>query len=405
MTVERITPAQAVERLLAVPVSLKTETVPLAAACGRVLGADMTARLSVPPFDRSPFDGYALRGADTVNASREHPVTLSITEEIPAGTVPRYPVGPGQAAKILTGGPMPPGADTTVKYEQTEFGPDHVTIFSPCAPGSNVARAGEDVAAGGVLARRGDVLEPAALGLLAGQGFTEAPVYTRPAVTVLSTGSELLRPGQNWEPGKIYDSNTVYITALLRSRGVDAVDGGTVADDPDAISARLLEALEGSDMVITTGGASVGDYDWAQRAAEAIGGELLFRKFAQKPGGSTLAAVKDGKVLLSLSGNPGAAALALLRVGMPYIRKLCGRRDVLPETFRAVMARPYGKRTQMPRVLRGHLAFSGGQALFHHHEGDGNGILSSLAGCDALGLVPENSPPLAAGEMIEVLRL
>ena len=402
---ERITPDEAIEKLLAVPVSPRIETVPLAEAVGRVLGSDVTARLAVPAFDRSPFDGYAFRGEDTAGASKEHPVTLSITEEIPAGTVPTMPVGPGQAAKILTGGPLPAGANTTVKYEETEFGPDAVKIFAPCTPWTNVARAGEDVAPGQILANAGDVLDPAIAGLLAGQGFTEVSVYARPRVAVLSTGSELLEPGQPWEPGKIYNTNTVYITALLRRHGIDAVEVGTVADDLAAIAGRILEALGESDMVITTGGASVGDYDWARRAVDAIGGELLFWKFAQKPGGSCLAAVKDGKLLLSLSGSPGAAALTLLRVGFPFLRKLCGRSDLLPETFTAVMAKPYGKKTKMSRVLRGHLAFAEGKVYFHHHEGDGNGILSSLAGCDALGLVPENSPAIPAGEMIEVFRV
>ena len=402
---KRLSAEQAIETLLAQPVLQRIETVPLAQAVGRVAAEDVAARLAVPPFDRSPFDGYALRGIDTAGATRENPVTLTITEEIPAGTVPRVPVGPGQAAKILTGGPMPFGADTTVKYEDTEFGADYVKIFAPCKPWSNVARAGEDVAVGTVLARQGDVLEPALVGLLAGQGMDEVTVYARPRVTVLSTGSELLQPGQPWQQGKIYNTNTIYITSLLRAQGVDALDGGTVEDDLEAISRRLMTALADSDMVITTGGASVGDYDWAKGAAEAIGAELLFWKFAQKPGGSALAAMKDGKLLLSLSGNPGAAALTLLRVGMPYIRKLSGRREVLPEQFTARMEKPFGKSTKAQRVLRGHLTHRDGQVYFCHHEGDGNGILSSLLGCDALGVMPENSPPLEAGEMIEVFCL
>jgi molybdopterin molybdotransferase len=402
---KRISSDEARDMLLALPVARETESVALYQAVGRILAEDIRAVTAVPPFDRSPFDGYALRGEDTAGATRENPVTLTITEEIPAGHVPTMPVGPGQAAKILTGGPVPQGANTTVKYEETEFTDTQVKIFAPCAPGSNVARAGEDVAVGQVLAQAGEELTPALVGLLAGQGFGSVNVCAQPKITVISTGSELLEPGQPWQPGKIYNSNTYTICALLQQRGVQAVAGGTVADELEAIGEKITQALQDSDMVITTGGASVGDYDWAERAAKAIGADILFWKFAMKPGGSCLAAVKDGKLLLSLSGSPGAAMLALHKVGMPYIRKLLGRRDLVPQSFEAVMAKDYKKKTTMARVLRGNLAFRDGHVYFEHHEGDGNGILSSLVGCDALGEIPANSPPVQAGQSIRVFRL
>lgn len=402
---ERLSGEQVRDMLLAVPVTLKTETVPLHQGLGQAMAEDVSAWLAVPPFDRSPYDGYALRGADTAGAIADGPVVLSITEEIPAGTVPTKPVGPGQAAKILTGGPMPEGADTVVKYEQTEFTPTQVKIFSPCRPGADVARAGEDVAPGDILARQGDMLTPALAGVLAGQGFQTARVYARPTVTVMSTGSELLQPGDDWRPGKIYNTNTATVCALLEQAGANAVDGGTVPDELDAIAGKLEEALGRSDMVITTGGASVGDYDWALRAAQAVGAEVLFSRFAQKPGGAALGAVRDGKVLLSLSGNPGAAVLALMKVGLPFVRKLCGRSDCVPELFQARMEKPYSKRSKMPRLLRGHLAFRDGGVYFVHHEGEGNGVLSSLLGCDALGQIPAGNTGLAAGDMIWVFRV
>jgi molybdopterin molybdotransferase len=402
---KRISSDEARDMLLALPVARKIESAALAQAVGRVLAEDIQAVTAVPPFDRSPFDGYALRGEDTAEATRENPVTLTITEEIPAGHVPTMPVGPGQAAKILTGGPVPQGANTTVKYEETEFTATQVKIFAPCAPNSNVARAGEDVAVGQTLAQAGEVLTPALVGLLAGQGFDTVKVCAQPKITVISTGSELLEPGKPWQPGKIYNSNTYTICALLQAAGAQAIAGGTVADELEAIGAKITQAFAHSDMVITTGGASVGDYDWAERAAKAIGADILFWKFAMKPGGSCLAAVKDGKLLLSLSGSPGAAMLALHKVGMPYIRKLQGRRDLVPETFEAVMAKDYKKKTTMARVLRGNLAFRDGHVYFEHHEGDGNGILSSLVGCDALGEIPADSPPVQAGQSIQVFRL
>ncbi|MCD8322620.1 MAG: molybdopterin molybdotransferase MoeA [Oscillospiraceae bacterium] len=402
---ERIQAEEARDMLLALPVTVKTETVSLWQALGRPLGENMTARLAVPPFDRSPVDGYALRAEDTVTASREMPVILSITEEIPAGTVPTKPVGPGQAAKILTGGPMPKGADTTIKYELTEFTSSQVKIFDPCKSGADVVRAGEDVNAGDILGRKGDILTPALAGLLAGQGMQEVCVCVPPTVTVLSTGSELLQPGEPWQPGKIYNTNTTTVCAYLRQAGANAVDGGAVPDELDAIAEKLDGALSASNMVITTGGASVGDYDWAKRAAEAVGAELLFWKIAQKPGGSCLAAVRDGKVLLSLSGNPGAAVLALFSVGLPYVRRLCGQNGFIPEPFTARMGKSFRKKSKMPRFLRGHLVFRDGMVYFVHHEGDGNGILSSLLGCDAVGQIPAGSGPLNENDTIQVFRV
>ncbi len=396
---------EARDMMLALPVQERTERLPLLACTGRVLAEEVRARIAVPPFDRSPFDGYALRGADTAEASRERPVVLTLTEELPAGTVPTKPVGPGQAAKILTGAPVPAGADTTVKYEDTEFTDHDVKIFEPCEPGTNVAKIGEDVAVGDILGRKGDVLGPAVIGLMAGQGILEAEVYAKPVVTVISTGSELLEPGEPWQQGKIYNSNTYTISATLQQMGIEAVPGGTVPDELDAIAAKITQALAVSDMVITTGGASVGDYDWAERAAKAIDARILFWKFAMKPGGSCLAAEKDGKLLLSLSGNPGAAILSLLKVGMPYLRKLCGRNDLIPEPFDAIMAKDYKKKSGMPRTLRGSLSYRDGQVFFEQHEGEGNGVLSSLSGCDALGELPAGSPPVKAGTKIKVIRI
>lgn len=381
------------------------ETVSLFRAQNRVLAEDVHAGINVPPFDRSPYDGYAVRGEDTVGASKESPVVLRISEELPAGTAPTAAVNPGYAAKILTGAPVPEGANAIIKYEQTEFTDEYVKVFSPVKPDTDIVYAGEDVRAGQLLAEKGSVISPAIAGSLAGQGIAEVKVFRRPSAAVMSTGSELLEPGQPYQPAKIYNSNTFTISAYLESMGAQCVPMGSVPDKPELIAEHINKALEECDLVVTTGGASVGDYDYAVRAAELTGARVLFWKAAMKPGGSVVAAEKDGKLILSLSGNPGAAIIALLRLASPYVKRLCGRKDAGLEGMELVLKDDFKKKSPNRRIIRGRLSIEDGVAYFVPQDGQGNGIVSSFIGCDLLGEVPAGSPPLKAGEKIWAYRV
>lgn len=395
---------EAVRLLLAQNAYTGTETVPLWELEGRVLADDICAVLPVPPFDRSPFDGYALIAADTADASRSTPAVFKITEEIPAGKAPEKPVTHGFAAKILTGAPLPEGADVTIKYEETEFSESEVKIFSPLKPG-NVVRAGEDIQAGEKIAERGTAVSSALLGMLAGQGFTALRAYKKPVITVISTGSELRQLGEKLAPAQIYNSNVFTLSSYLRAVGVSPVDGGVVADEPEEIAKRISSALDVSDMVITTGGASVGDYDWAVRVSERMGADVLFWKVDFKPGGSMSAAMLGGKMILSLSGNPGAAVIGLLRIGMPYVKKLCGYREVFSECVTAVLKTGFKKASPQRRIVRGRLEITDGAAYFVPNDGQGNGVVSSLVGCDLLAEIPAGSEPVKAGEKIKAFRV
>lgn len=395
----------AVELLLAQEAKLSTENVQLWELEGRILAEDIRAAISVPPFDRSPYDGYALMASDTVGASRENPAVLKITEEIPAGSAPTIPLTPGHAAKILTGAPIPEGCDTTVKYEETEFTHSEVRIFEELKGGKNVVYAGEDIKQGEVILRAGTAVSAAALGMLAGQGITSAEVCKKPRITVISTGSELAEAGEPLKPAQIYNSNVYTISSYLRAMGAEPVHGGIVADDPTDISERIAEALESSDMVITTGGASVGDYDWAYRVSQMMGTEILFWKADFKPGGAMCAAVLGGKLILCLSGNPGAAVIGLLRVGMPYIRKLCGRSEVMPERVSVILRDSFGKPSPKLRLVRGRLEIEDGKAYFVHNDGQGNGVVSSLMGCDLLAEIPAGSGQAENGRLLSAIRV
>ncbi|NLA86422.1 MAG: molybdopterin molybdotransferase MoeA, partial [Clostridiales bacterium] len=376
---------QAVDMLCALNVSYKTETIKLADAQGRIFAADIRAVIPSPPFDRSPYDGYAFRGEDTAGATRKKPAILKITEEIPAGKPGEIDIMPGYAAKILTGAPIPNGANATIKYEITEFSPTEVRIFEPVAPNTDVVYAGDDIREGSCIAEKGTVITAPHLGLLAGQGISQVSVYKKPVIKILNTGSELLEVGTPLRPAMIYNSNVYTLSGYLRDAGAEPVNAGVVEADPNVIAERINAALLSSDMVVTTGGASVGDYDWAVTSASMMGADILFWKTNMKPGGSLMAAVKDGKLILGLSGNPGAAVLGLLRIALPYIRKLCGRTDMFLTPIDVILKEPLKKPSPKRRLLRGRLEYIDGKAYFTENEGQGNGAVYSLLGCDLLG--------------------
>ncbi|MDR0838304.1 MAG: molybdopterin molybdotransferase MoeA [Oscillospiraceae bacterium] len=403
---KNVSPEEARSLLLSIPqASPETELVPLMSAFGRVLAEDVFADIPIPPFDRSPYDGYAFRGADTSGASSENPVTLKITEEIPAGSVPTVDITPGFAAKILTGAPMPRGADATVKYELTEFTPETVTFRAPIAPDSDVVPRGDDVEAGALLARRGDFISPAAAGLFASLGRREIPVFRRPRAAVLNTGSELVEPGNPLPFGKIYNSSVFTLSGSLAALGIDAYNAGVVHDDPSAIADAISRNLPLCDVMITTGGASVGDYDFAVGAAEALGAVPLFWKTKLKPGGAMLASRIGDKLLLALSGNPGSALIGLLHIAAPFLRRLAGLREIAPEPVEVLLKEPLVKSSPRARLLRGRLEIICGIAYFAEQGGQGSGALSGFQSCDLLGEIPAGSPPLPAGAIIKAYRV
>ena len=400
---ERNISVDSAEKILySLSVTPKTETVLVLDACNRVLARDITAEIPVPPFDRSPFDGYAFRGEDTEAATRESPAVLKITEEIPAGSVPSTEIKSGYAAKILTGAPIPAGANATIKYELTEFSDAEVRIFERTAPDTDIVRAGEDVNLGDIVAKGGSVISPPVMGSVASQGMGSIEVFKRPFISIINTGSELCEVGESLRPAAIYNSNVYTLSGYLSEMGAAPLNRGTVPDEPEAIAARIKKELEASDMVITTGGASVGDYDWAVTAAEIIGAEILFWKVNMKPGGAIVAAVKDDKLILSLSGNPAAAVLGLFRIASPYIKKLCGRTDCAPKAFDALLTKPSKKSADTVRLLRGKIEIADSRLYFAENDKQGRAAVSSFIGGGAIAELPKDSPPLPAGATVRV---
>lgn len=392
---------QARELLLTVVHPVSTEPIPLSECGGRILAQDLIAQENVPAFDRSPYDGYALRAEDTALTSKEHPVILQVLEEIPAGSVPTKEITAGTAAKVLTGAPIPQGADVVVMYEKTEFTDHSVTLFAPLKAGDNIVRTGEDIRKGTVLAQCGTFIDAGLAGTLAAQGIAQPLVYRIPRVAILSTGSELVEADVAPEAGKIRNSNRYMLEALLKQLGCEPVYLGTAGDSVADISALLNKGLTECDAIITTGGVSVGDYDLTPAAMEAIGADILFRGVDMKPGMACAYGTKDGKLLCGLSGNPASALTNFYVVALPALRKLTGQNEYLPQEIKVTLSNGFTKKSPKTRFLRGRLELEDGVVCMKLPKDQGNIVLSSTIGCNVMAVVPAGSGPLEAGTVLK----
>lgn len=379
------------------------EEVPLQQAAGRILGRDLTAGENVPAFDKSPYDGYAFRAADTAEAGPDHPVTLRVLEEVPAGRMPRERVTAGTAVRIMTGAPIPEGADAVCMFEKTDFTGTRVTLFSSFRSGQNVIRAGEDVGKGTLLARQGTRIDAGLCGSAAAQNRTGLLCYRIPRVGLLSTGSELLEVGEASVPGRIYNSNRYIFAAELSRMGFDVRWLGTAPDSVDEIRALLEEGLRTCDAVLSTGGVSVGDYDVTAKAMEEAGAGILFRGVSMKPGMACAYGVREGKLVCGLSGNPASSLINFHVIAAPAFRRIAGwaADRTLPSPFPVALAEGFGKPSPLPRFLRGPLDLSDGGTRMRLSPDQGNIVLSSSIGMDMIALVPAGSGRLEAGTMLE----
>lgn len=386
--------------LLALALPVDVERISLPEAAGRVLARDLTAEESIPPFDASPYDGYAFCAADTQKASREMPVKLRILEEIPAGAVPSVSLTRGTAVKILTGAPLPAVADVVVPFERTEFTQDTVTIFHAVKSGENVVQAGEDMTAGQKLAEAGSIIDAGLAGCLASQGRTSIEVFRRPVIGIISTGNEVVEAHEPLAPGKIRNSNRHTLETVLWSAGCLPRYLGLAGDRTEEICRYIKEGLISCDAVLITGGVSVGDYDMTLAAMEMAQARVVVSGVQLKPGMACAYGEKDGKLICGLSGNPASALTNLYAVVLPAIKKLAGQRQPVPDEFSVILASEFPKKSPVTRLLRGRLKLSEGRALFILPQEQGNRILSSTIGCNAMAIIPGGSGPMAAGTLL-----
>ena len=402
---QRVSLEAARKTLLPYAAATGTESLPFADSFGRVASETIFSSVYVPPFDRSSVDGYAFRAQDVIVASPENSVTLKITEEITAGYMPKVEVTPLTAAKVLTGAPVPKGADCVIRFEETEFTEQTVKISSPVKKNINVVPMGEDIRQGDIILNKGEIISSAHIGLLASVDCLKILVNRRPRVALINTGDEITEPGTPMAQGQIRNSSRYTIAAILRENGAEVDDGYIVKDECEPLAACLTASLEKCDMVITTGGVSVGDYDMVRRAVNLLGGEELFWKVAFRPGGTILAAMSGGKIILGLSGNPASAVLGLNLLGLPFLRLLSGQADVYPKLVKTRLIKPILKDSQHGRLVRGRLTSEEGLMCFAPISSEGHGAVSSIIGCDMIASIPPGTPPLSAGETIDAFWL
>lgn len=392
---------EARDLLMGLVVPVGTERAALSACAGRLLAQDLMAAEDIPPFDRSPYDGYAFRAEDTKNASRGHPVTLEILEEVAAGAVPTKEVVPGTATKILTGAPIPPGADCVCMFEKTAFTRETVTLFAPMKAGDNVVTKGEDVKRGTVLAHGGDVIDTGIAGTLAAQGDAWPDVYRRLRVGIISTGNEVVEAETPLEPGKIHNSNRYTLTAALLREGMEPAYLGLAGDRTENIAQLIEQGLKDCDAVLLTGGVSVGDYDLTPAAMEAAGVKVLVSGVNLKPGMACAYGVKDGKPVCGLSGNPASALTNFYCIALPVLRRMAGSNRPIPKEIMVTLKNGFGKKSRNVRILRGTLDLSDGTAQMILPADQGNVVLSSTIGCNVMAIVPAGSGALPEGTVLK----
>ena len=401
MTDDRMsTPEEAQQIVLDNVHCLGVERVPLLEALGRVLAADAKARHDNPPHDNSAMDGYALRYADIRDAAREKPAVLDMVEDIPAGHVPQKAVGPGQTSRIMTGGLVPEGADTVVMVEDTRAEGERVEILDPVEEEANIRRRGEDMRAGQVVVTAGTECGAGEIGVLAAQQHTFVSVHRRPTVAIFSTGDELVEIDEPLEPGKIVNSNTAALAALCRAHGAVPLMLPS-APDTEADTRRVVEMASTADFAISSGGVSVGEYDYVKQVLDAMGADIKLWRVAMKPGKPLFFCLIGGKPYFGVPGNPVSSMMSFLQFVRPAIRKVCGYKGgdlFLPEA-RAAMDNEVENDGNRRNYLRAQLRYEDGRIRACTRRGQGSHMITSMLGANGFVVLEPEEKVAAGGEV------
>jgi molybdopterin molybdotransferase len=395
--------ADALARVLGPAEPLPSVQAPLSDAEGRVLTADVASRRTQPPADMSAMDGYAVRSADVTSA----PVALRIAGEVAAGRPYKGEIGVGEAARIFTGGVVPPGADTIVIQENTTRDGERVVVNQAEKPGRHIRRAGLDFKEGQVLLPRGRRLTDRDVMLAAGMSHPTLPVHRRPKVAVFATGDELKAPGSALGPGEIIYSNGFGLMALIRNEDAEVIDLGIVPDKVEATVEAIRQARQSdADTLVTTGGASVGDYDLVQRGLKAEGLELSFWRVALRPGRPMMNGKLGPMHVLGLPGNPVSAYVCAVLFLVPLIRRLAGRADVRPFPESALLGVDLPENDERADYMRATLAPGpDGTAVATPVKTQDSSMMAALAKADCLVIREPFAPAASAGSRCSILRL
>jgi molybdopterin molybdotransferase len=383
---------------------LEIENIKLIDCHERVLAKDIFSEVNQPPFNRSPLDGYTFKSEDSKLANKDNGVKLKVIHELYAGAYTDKEVTQGTAVRIMTGAPIPKGADCVIRQEDTVFKDGFVEIFNKFSPWQNICFQGEDVKKGQLVLKKGTILKHSEIGILASIGCKNVSVYPKPKVGILSTGDELLSIEDQLSPGKIYNSTLYCLCARLKELHCEPIDMGIAGDDTNTLAKKIKDALNKSDILITTGGVSVGKKDLIKDVMRDLGADLLFWKVAIKPGSPVFCSSLNNKLVISLSGNPAAAITTFELLVHPILSEITGRQDLKLHKINALLQQDFNKKSVTRRFIRGHLSYSKNVPLVDLTKiTQGNGILSSTLNSNCLIDIPANSLPLSKGETVQII--
>ena len=392
---------EALTRILNTFSPLGLEKVSILDALERVLGEDITAPRNIPPKDNSAMDGYALRWQDTRGASPDAPVTLEVTEDIPAGHIPRIKVGAGKASRIMTGAPIPEGANAVLRMEDTEKDGKRVRILIEVQMGQDIRRSGEDVQEGELVIPRETVVRPAEIGMLASLGRSFVSVYQRPLVAVLATGNELVDIDEAPSPWSIISSNSYALTAQVLESGAIPLHLGIARDNREDLIAKL-QAASRADLIISSGGVSVGDYDLVKDIMKEVGNSMQFWQVAMRPGKPLAFGAIQGVPVFGLPGNPVSSMISFEQFVRPCLLKMMGHRHLYRTAVKAVLTEDVMKNKGYRLFLRARIHMDNGRYTVATTGQQGSGILKSMVRANGLIVLPEDVTLAKKGDEVTV---
>jgi molybdopterin molybdotransferase len=381
--------------------ALGFEKVSLLDALGRVLAEDISAKRDIPPLDNSAMDGYALRSEDVQKASKNHPVRFEVIEDLPAGFISTKKIEEGKAIRIMTGAPIPKGADTVIPVEETKKEDGAVLIFKSGVLGENIRKSGEDVKKGDRVISKGDTIRPAEVGMLASVGRSFISVYQKPLVAILCTGDELVDVDGELDEVKIISSNSYTLAAQVKDCGAIPVQLGIAKDRKEEIEERFRQGIR-ADVLISSAGISVGDYDFVKDVMKNLGMEMVFWKVAMRPGQPLAFGTIGEKPVFGLPGNPVSSMISFEQFVRPSLLKMMGRRQIFRPVIEAVIKEEIKKMVGRRYFIRGSVSLENGEYFVTTTGEQGSGILRSMVKANGLIIIPEDQEIARAGEKVRV---
>ena len=393
---------EALELLINKVKLIGNESVRIDFALNRVLAEDLIATKNVPSFNRSPLDGYCFNYEETIGSSEKNPKYFEIIEEVPCGKVATKKLGKNQTIKLLTGAKMPEGANSVIRYEDIEIKDGKLVLKYELKENQNVILIGEDVKEGMTLAKKGQVVDMGVVGIAASLGIRELKVYKKIKVGFISTGSELLEIDEKFIDGKIFNSNKYIFDAIFKKYNIEIKYFGIVYDDIENLKKVFNEASSECDIVISTGGVSVGDYDLVDKALIGLGFDIFVKGINMKPGMACCFAKRNDKIVLGLSGNPMSSVTTFYAVVLPAIKKMMGYNNYQNEFFKVELKNTFNKKVGKLRFLRAKVEVENGKLVANLNLDQGNIVIKSLIDCNAMVMV-ENGAEVKEGESFDCM--